>query len=225
MSNHHDWLLDSIDGVLFDLDGTLLDTARDLVHALHAVCAEQNQDKPDAELAARYVSTGAAGLVQLAFPQADEGTVDKLRWRLVDIYQQNICRYTAPYPGVIDVLTHLDNAGIPWGVVTNKMRYLALPIMEQLGLSVNCKTLVGGDTAARNKPHPDPILYALADMDIAANRSIYVGDAKKDVLAGKAAGATTVAASWGYIPPGQKPHEWSADYTIDQPADLLTLAV
>ncbi len=217
-------LLDSIDGVLFDLDGTLLDTARDLVAALHAVCAEEDQHKPDAELAARYVSMGAVGLVQLAFPEAGEERVDKLRWRLVDIYKQNICQHTVPYPGVTEVLDHLNSAGIPWGVVTNKMRYLALPIMEQLGLLAHCQTLVGGDTAARSKPHPDPILHALTDMGIAAERSIYVGDAEKDVLAGRAAGATTVAASWGYIPPGQKPHQWNADYTIDRPAELLALA-
>lgn len=216
-------LLDQIDAVLFDLDGTLLDTARDLVHALHSVCDEEGQDKPPVTLAAPYVSTGAVGLVKLAFPQADGSKVERLRHRLVELYEQNICVHTAPYPGITELLDGLQAANIPWGVVTNKMRYLALPIMQQLGLYEDCKVLVGGDTAARSKPHPDPILHALDAMGIAAHRSIYVGDAEKDVIAGNAAGATTIAASWGYIPPEQEAHQWNADYTIDCPGDLLTL--
>lgn len=217
-------VLATVDCVLFDLDGTLLDTARDLVHALHRVCDEEDQSQPEAELASRYVSTGAAGLIKLAFPDVDDDTVERLRQRLVEIYEQNICTHTVPYPGITELLDALHTENIPWGVVTNKMHYLALPIMEQLGLYEHCQTLVGGDTAARNKPHPDPILHALDELGVAPGKAVYVGDAEKDVLAGQAAGATTVAASWGYILPGQAPHEWNADYTIDRPADLLTLA-
>lgn len=218
-------LLDHVDAVLFDLDGTLLDTAPDLVHALHCVCTEEGQEKPAIELAAGHVSNGAVGLIKCAFPEADEASVERLRARLVEIYEQNICTHTVPYPGVTALLQELQAAGIPWGVVTNKIHRLALPVLQQSGLHSDCKVLVGGDTAARSKPHPDPILYALDAMGAAATRSVYVGDAEKDVIAGNAAGVTTVAASWGYILPGQQPHQWNADYTIDQPGELLTLTI
>jgi len=218
-------LIDRVDAVLFDLDGTLLNTAPDLVRSLHAVCVEEQNPKPEAELAARYVSTGAVGLVRLAFPEADDDTVDRLRWRLVEIYEASLCVDTAPYHGVIELLDQLNSSGIRWGIVTNKMRYLALPIVEQLGLAEFCGTLVGGDTAARSKPHPDPILHALNDLGVSAENAVYVGDAEKDILAGKAAGTHTIAVTWGYTPPGQNPHDWDADYTIEHPRDLLALGV
>lgn len=217
-------LVDRIDAVLFDLDGTLLNTAPDLVHALHAVCAEEKAEQPDADLAARYVSTGAVGLVRLAFPDADEDTVERLRWRLVEIYQASLCVHTVPYHGVTELLDELNSTGVRWGIVTNKLRYLALPIVEHLGLASCCGTLVGGDTAGRSKPYPDPILHALNDLGVSPANAVYVGDAEKDILAGKAAGTHTVAVTWGYTPPGQNPHDWNADYTIEHPRDFLALA-
>jgi phosphoglycolate phosphatase len=216
-------LLDTVDAVLFDLDGTLLDTAPDLVHALHAVCDEQRQPRPDARLAARYVSTGAIGLVRLAFPERDAAATEALRQRLVDFYEQRLCAGTAPYDGVTALLDQLAERTIRWGVVTNKLRYLALPLLEQLDMARQCSTLVGGDTAARNKPHPDPIEHALAELGVPAERAIYVGDARKDIEAGRAAGVRTVAVTWGYILPGEEPHAWNADYTINHPGELLLL--
>jgi N-acetyl-D-muramate 6-phosphate phosphatase len=215
--------VDRMQAVLFDLDGTLLDTARDLVNALQIVCASHGQPAPDPQLAARYVSHGAIGLVRLAFPQLDAAELEPLRLQLVHTYQQNICVHTVAYPGMLDVLNELDQAGIVWGVVTNKLRFLAAPILEQLGLRQRCATLVGGDTAAHNKPHPAPIEFALRELGVRPADAVYVGDARKDVLAGKAAGTHTVAVTWGYIVPGENPADWAADYTIDQPQELLTL--
>ena len=216
-------LLDYAEAVLFDLDGTLLDTARDLVNALHIVCEAEQQPAPDVEIAARYVSTGAIGLVRLAFPEHDEAALELLRQRLVTTYEQNLCVHTAAYPGMHKVLDELDNARIPWGVVTNKMKYLAEPILEQLDLLQRCATVVGGDTAAQNKPHPAPIHCALEAMQIKPDRAVYVGDAEKDILAGKAAGTHTIAVTWGYIIPGHDPYSWNADYTISDPVQLLSL--
>lgn len=216
-------LLDYAEAVLFDLDGTLLDTARDLVNALEIVCAEEQHPAPAAGVAAHYVSTGAIGLVRLAFPQRDADSLELLRQRLVTTYEQNLCVYTAAYPGIDAVLDELDRAGIPWGVVTNKMKYLADPILEHLDLRRRCATVVGGDTAAKNKPHPAPIHYALKEMHVKPDRAVYVGDAEKDVIAGKAAGTHTVAVTWGYIIPGHDPYSWNADYTIDIPEQLLNL--
>jgi 2-phosphoglycolate phosphatase len=216
-------LLDYAEAILFDLDGTLLDTARDLVNALHIVCNEEQQPAPDVAIAARYVSTGAIGLVRLAFPEHDEAALEVLRQRLVKTYEQNICIHTAAYPGIHTVLDELDNASIPWGVVTNKMKYLAEPILDELGLLRRCATVVGGDTATHNKPHPAPIHFALDAMGIKPDRAVYVGDAEKDILAGQAAGTRTIAVTWGYIIPGHDPYSWNADYTIDAPTQLLSL--
>ena len=216
-------LLDSAEAVLFDLDGTLLDTARDLVNALHIVCDEEQQPAPDVEIAARYVSTGAIGLVRLAFPEHDEAALEALRQRLVTTYEQNLCIHTAAYPGIPEVLDELDRARIPWGVVTNKMKYLAEPILAHLDLLGRCATVVGGDTATHNKPHPAPIHFALEAMQIKPDRAVYVGDAEKDILAGKAAGTRTIAVTWGYIIPGHDPYRWDADYTIEEPIQLLSL--
>ena len=216
-------LLDYAEAVLFDLDGTLLDTARDLVNALHIVCDEEQQPAPDVEIAARYVSTGAIGLVRLAFPEHDEAALEALRQRLVTTYEQNLCIHTAAYPGIHEVLDELDRARIPWGVVTNKMKYLAEPILAHLDLLGRCATVVGGDTATHNKPHPAPIHFALEAMQIKPDRAVYVGDAEKDILAGKAAGTRTIAVTWGYIIPGHDPYRWDADYTIEEPIQLLSL--
>jgi len=214
---------DRLNSVLFDLDGTLLDTARDLVNALEIVCAEENHPAPDATLASRHVSNGAIGLVRVAFPDLDAARQEILRQRLVTVYEENICVHTVPYPGIPALLDELDARGIRWGVVTNKLRYLAEPILAQLDLLERCATLVGGDTATHNKPHPAPIHHALREAGMEAASAVYVGDAEKDVLAGRAAGTRTVAVTWGYIIPGQNPHDWGADYTIAAPTEFLPL--
>jgi len=218
-------LFGSVSAVLFDLDGTLLDTAPDLVNALRLVCAEQSVTPPEFDSAARQVSNGAIGLTRLAFPDESEANQTELCARLVELYAENICVHTRPYPGMQQVIEQLIADNVPWGVVTNKLRRLAVPILETLGLLEHCRTVVGGDTAARNKPHPDPILYALEELGYAADTVVYVGDHQKDVLAGQAAGTRTVAVSWGYIINGEDPTAWGADYTIDQPGDLLKLTV
>ena len=146
-------LLDGLDAVLFDLDGTLLDTAPDLVAALSAVCAEQSAAPPAYELAAGNVSNGAIGLTRLAFPEYPETEQQQLCARLVEIYTANICVETRPYPGVTAVLQHLDQENIPWGVVTNKLARLAEPILEALDIvrsaakcSVETYAAAGRDT-------------------------------------------------------------------------------
>ena len=216
-------VLSNLNAVLFDLDGTLLDTAPDLANALFRVCADENVTPPEYDAIAQHVSTGAIGLTQLAFPDLDEHAQQNLCQQLVETYTANICVQTRPYPGITEMLTHLDNENIPWGVVTNKLERLAIPILEKLNLLANCRVVVGGDTAARNKPHPDPIIYALEKLGLAAESVAYVGDHRKDVQSGQAAGTLTVACSWGYIIPDEDPYSWGADYTIDHPEELLTL--
>jgi 2-phosphoglycolate phosphatase len=216
-------LLDDINTVLFDLDGTLLDTAPDLVDALNRVCAERNHPAPDFELACRYVSTGAAGLIRLAFPDADAAMVENLRIRLVDLYAENVCVLTKPYPGMEKLLEQIESLGKTWGVVTNKPAALTEPLMKAIGLTNRSACIVSGDTLPQRKPDPAPIMHALDLIDCLPTVALYVGDAPQDIAAGQAAGVKTIAVSWGYIIPGHSPHEWGADYTIDRPEQLLAL--
>ena len=225
MSHSRRRLLDRVEAVLFDLDGTLLDTAPDLVGALEQVCTEENSSPPDFELACRYVSTGAAGLIRLAFPSAPTDDAERLRQRLVDLYATRLCQLTVPYAGIPQLLARLESTNIHWGVVTNKPAALTDPLMEQIGLSERSACIVSGDTLAERKPHPAPILHALDSLNIDPARAAYLGDAPQDIAAGQAAGVATLAVTWGYIIPGQNPRSWGADYTIDHPDELLELTL
>lgn len=214
--------LANLQAVLFDLDGTLADTAPDLVAALNQVCTEQSTAPPAYAQAAGNVSNGAIGLTRLAFPDHDETTQQELCARLVEAYEANLCVNTVTYPGMRELLDELNRNEITWGIVTNKLRRLAVPIIEQLGLAEHCAVVVGGDTAARNKPAPDPIIYAMNELQLAPATVAYVGDHRKDIQAGRAASVRTVAVSWGYTVEGDNPYDWDADYTIERPLDFLT---
>lgn len=216
-------LLDKTEAVLFDLDGTLLDTAPDLVNALFKLCAEEQQPQPDFDFAAKHVSTGALGLVRLAFPDYADTEQERLRQQLIDTYAANLYEHTRLYPGVTELLAHLEANNIRWGVVTNKLLGLTEPLLELMDLRTRMATLVGGDSTAQRKPHPDPVLLALREMGVAADKAIYVGDAPTDIDSGKAAGTATVAVTWGYIIPGNNPRDWQADYTIDHPDEFTGL--
>lgn len=216
-------LLNQISALLFDLDGTLLDTAPDLVRALHLLCEEEGAEPPDFELAARHVSTGAIGLTRLAFPDRSEAEHVAGSQRLVEIYAANLHERTRPYPGIEAVLDHLDERGLPWGVVTNKIERLTFPLLDALGLGQRSAVVVGGDTTPNRKPHPEPILCAAERMGIAPHTVAYVGDHRKDIEAAHAAGSLTVAVTWGYIIPGEDPYAWDADYTIEKPEELLSI--
>lgn len=216
-------LLDQVEAVLFDLDGTLLDTAPDLVNALFVLCDQEAQRPPDYRFAAQHVSTGALGLVRVAFPDHDDESRESLRDRLVNIYAANVCEHTRLYPGMPALLEELETTGIAWGVVTNKPKALTEPLLEQIGLRQRMGAVISGDSVAQRKPHPDPVLLALDEMGVQPAAAIYVGDASQDIYAGQAAGAITVAVTWGYIIPGHNPHDWKADYTIDHPDEFVGL--
>ena len=216
-------LFDQTELVLFDLDGTLLDTAPDLVNALFRVCDEQTQTKPDFALACRYVSTGAIGLVRLAFPELNDDELEPLRQRLVDVYAEELCVATKYFAGIESLLKTLEDQNKAWGIVTNKPAGLTDPLLEQLNITRRCAAVVSGDTLPQRKPDPAPLLHALDLAGHAPETAIYVGDAPQDVAAGNAAGMTTIAVGWGYILPGQDHTSWGADYTIEHPDELPAL--
>jgi phosphoglycolate phosphatase len=212
-----------VQAILFDLDGTLLDTAPDMVAALNMLRAEQTKTVMDYSLVRAHVSNGAVGLVGIGFPGASPERHEVLRRRFLELYAERLAEATVLFPGMDNVLQVLEAAGLPWGVVTNKPAYLTEPLLQRLGLTARCASVVSGDTLPQRKPHPLPLLHAAKTIGVDAAQAAYVGDAQRDIEAGRAAGMMTVAAVYGYLPPGDDPDSWGADHHIDDPANLLEI--
>ena len=208
--------------VLFDLDGTLADTAPDLAGAVNACLLGRGRAALPLEALRPWASHGARGLIQQAFGlhPGDSG-YEALRVEFVDRYELALCRHTTLFPGVAEMLDTLDEAGVGWGIVTNKVARLTDPLVRLLGLDARAACVVSGDTAARPKPDPAPIVYALNACACAPAAGVYVGDDQRDILAGRAAGVRTFAAAYGYSAERDNVAGWQADHIIAQPADLL----
>ncbi len=206
--------------VLFDLDGTLLDTAPDMVASLNQLCDEEDQPVLSYDLARSHVSNGSLGLLNVAFGDRQQEQFPRLQKRFLAIYESRLCEATVLFPGMQALLDALDKAALSWGVVTNKPAYLTEPLLDALKLLEGCAVVVSGDTLPVRKPHPEPILHALEKTGVTADQSVYVGDAARDIQSGTAAGVATVAATYGYIQPGDNPADWNADYSIDHPGEL-----
>ena len=215
--------LDAVEAVLFDLDGTLIDSAPDLAGAGNDMRVARGLPSLPYERFRPMVGSGARGMVGVAFGlgPADDGFAD-LRDEFLSRYEARMTLHTAVFPLVWPLLHSLGAAGLPWGIVTNKATRFAAPLVPALGLH-DASTLVCGDTAARAKPYPDPLLEAARRLGVDAAACIYVGDDLRDVQAGRAAGMRTVAASWGYLGESEPIGAWGADHVIDAPADLLKL--
>ncbi len=210
--------------VLFDLDGTLADTAPDLGAALNRLLAEEGR-KPLALSQLRpYVSGGARGLIRFGFGLPPDNEVfAALVNRFLAHYQEALCAETALFPGMMELLDALEDRGIKWGIVTNKAQRFTLPLVQQLGLSHRTACIVSGDSALRPKPDPAPLLLACAVLQVAPGQSIYVGDDLRDINAGRSAGFFTVTAAYGYLG-GDDPFEtWRADAIINEPSEILGL--
>lgn len=209
--------------LLFDLDGTLLDTAPDMVACLHEL-QDEEQQAPLPYLQARaHVSHGSLGLLRVAFGELADAERERLQRRFLAMYASRLMVKTALFEGMTEVLAAVERARIPWGIVTNKPGYLTEPLLQQLNLRSRCACVVSGDTIAQRKPHPQPLLHAVSLIPALAKRAIYVGDAERDIVAGKAAGMRTVAALYGYIPANEDPAGWGADHHISDPAGLFDI--
>ena len=210
-----------LDAVLFDLDGTLLDTVDDFLAIILSM--RQQRGLPDAplHLIRSTVSDGSAGMLCAAFSITPEHTdFNALRDEFLQRSQQELGRHARPFPGISSLLDWLDAEGLPWGVVTNKMSCFSIPLLEAVGLAERCASLVCPDQVSQGKPHPEPLFKACAEMGVAPGRSVYVGDHLRDIQAGRAAGMRTVAALYGYLPPGDDPQQWNADFNIENVAAL-----
>ena len=206
----------SIKAVLFDLDGTLLDTAKDMARALNRLLKEEGKHPMDYELIRSEVSHGARAMIHLICNE-DESSArfQNLRQRYLDIYQANLAVATTLFPDMDETLQLLESRNIPWGVVTNKPSRMTLPLLEQLHLSKRAATVVCADTAGVSKPDPKPLLDACTEIDIEPGHCIYIGDDERDVQAAHAAGMPCVALRYGYIRAGQNPDDWNADIVLD----------
>ncbi len=208
--------------VLFDLDGTLLDTAPDLAFALNQVRREQGLEPLPLENIRPAVSHGSVGLLQAGFRiTPGDSEFEGLRRRLLDIYQTHLAVETRLFDGMQSVLETLEARGMRWGVVTNKPGWLTEPLLAHLGLGQRAACVVSGDTTAKRKPDPEPMLHACKLAVCEAQSCVYVGDAQRDIDAGRNAGMKTLVALFGYIGANEHPERWQADALLHEPADLL----
>ncbi len=210
--------------VLFDLDGTLADTAPDLANALNQLLIENNSVTLPFNKIRPVISHGGIALVRLGFNiEPGDPEFEALRLRLLEIYEQAICEKTRLFPGLDKLLANLENHKIPWGIVTNKPDWLTKPLLDQLNLTHRIASLVCGNTLAEKKPHPAPLLHACKEINITPEDCIFIGDAAKDIEAGKKAGMQTIAAAFGYIEAHDLPENWQADQIIYDSEALWTL--
>lgn len=209
--------------VLFDLDGTLLDSAPDFVATLDAMLAERGRAPIDPAQLRPVVSKGSRAMVSAAFPELDTADRDALIPEFLQRYEALIGQHAVLFDGVAGMLSALDAAGTVWGIVTNKPEYLARLIVPQYGWQQRCAVLVGGDSLAERKPHPLPLLHAAQAIGIPAADCVYVGDDERDIIAARAAAMPSVAALWGYRLHSDDPLAWQADVLVEN-AELLQLA-
>jgi len=210
-----------LEAVLFDLDGTLVDTAPDMARTVNQM-RERRGLAPVPTLQVRpHVSNGARGMIIAAFGITTEHPeFQGMREEFLELYAGNLCIDSRLFDGMEELLGDLEAGGIAWGVVTNKFERFARPLMEGLDLSSRLAVVVGGDTCPRPKPFPDPLLHAAATMGVAPMNTLYVGDDVRDVQAARAAGMPVVVAGYGYLGDGTPPNMWGADAVLDSPAGI-----
>jgi phosphoglycolate phosphatase len=210
--------------VLFDLDGTLADTAPDLAAAANKMRRDRGLDLVPLERLRPLASAGARGLIGGAFGIGpDHHEFATLREEFLANYEADLCIETTLFPGIDALLDELDARAVPWGIVTNKMARLTMPLVDQLGLAARARCVVSGDTTPHAKPHPAPLLHAAETMTLRPEQVVYIGDDLRDVQAGFAAGMATVAAAYGYCGCDLPPEQWHAQHIVDSTEQLRLL--
>lgn len=207
--------------VLFDLDGTLLDSAPDMLATVNRMRAARGRGAMALDGIRRHVSRGGRAMVAAAFPELDEAAREPMLREFLDLYREELGRHGLLFDGVADMLAALEADGARWGIVTNKPEYLAREIVPQLGWESRCAVLIGGDTLAERKPHPLPLQVACERMGVAIDDCVYVGDDERDIQSARAAGMRSVVALWGYRLEADDPVSWQGDVMVEAPADLL----
>ncbi len=208
--------------VLFDLDGTLIDTAPDMGGALNSLLLEEGLEPIPIERIRPYVSQGGLVLTRLGFDsKVPESEIEPLRQRFLDHYRAIVANDSRLFDGYEGILSELEARSIPWGIVTNKPEWLTHPLLQQLDLAERSSVVIGGDTLEHRKPHPLPLQVAAERLGVNTEQCLYVGDDERDIVAGKAANMKTLVAAYGYIEDGTDIERWGADGVIDSPGELL----
>jgi phosphoglycolate phosphatase len=207
--------------VLFDLDGTLVDSAVDLLNAVNALAAREGHAPATLARLRPVVSKGARAMLAITFPDYDEERREALRQPFLDIYAAAISAHSTPFEGVAEVLAEVEAAGARWGIVSNKPHYLCVGVVAAMGWSERCAVLLGGDSLPQRKPDPEPLWHACKALGVEPAQSVYVGDDERDIVAARRAGLKSVAALWGYRLEHEDPYAWQADAAAEQPRDLL----
>ena len=211
-----------IRAVLFDLDGTLIDSAPDLAGTANDMRAARGLSPLPYETLRRMVGAGARGMMGLAFevvPGHEQFEV--LRDEFFDLYQRRLLRETRIFETVHPLLAHLRERALPWGIVTNKAARFGQPVIEGLALHLESSVSIYGDTTPHAKPHPEPLLEAARRMQVDPQHCLYVGDDLRDIQAGRAAGMRTLAAAWGYLGASEPIEAWGADGIVHDPAAII----
>ncbi|MEO8386987.1 MAG: HAD-IA family hydrolase [Polaromonas sp.] len=212
------------DAVLFDLDGTLIDSAPDLGAAADKMRTDRGLESLPLALYRPMAGAGARGMLAVAFGLTPEDVgFGDLREEFFSNYESRMTESTSVFEGVADLIARIDQMGLKWGVVTNKSARFTLPLTRAMPLFSTAKTIISGDTTPHAKPHPAPLLEAARQLDLVPGRCIYVGDDERDIVAGRAAGMPTVAAAYGYLGKTADTVAWKADATIAAPGALLNL--
>lgn len=212
-------------GVLFDLDGTLLDTAPDLIYACNRACEEYGLEPQSTELLKPQITWGAPAMLRQAASAngIEIGIMDGIHERMLEIYELNIANKSALFEGMEEVLEYLEHLSIQWGIVTNKHARFTEPLVAALGLDVRTNCIISGDTTAFAKPHAMPMLEAARRLQLGTQDCVYVGDARRDVEAGRNAGMETLVALYGYLDASDPFDTWGADGYLSKPNDLIEI--
>jgi len=226
MSNLYNKADNTLEAVLFDLDGTLIDTAPDFVRVVNLLRQKNNLPPLAASLIRAQVSNGARALITLAFDlkEGEAGFAEKLQ-ELLELYLSNLAEESALFDGLNELLEVLEQQNIPWGIVTNKPRQYTEPLLAGLNLTERCAIVICPDDVTHKKPHPEPLLMACQAINANPSKTLYVGDHIRDIASGNSAKNSTIAVSWGYIDEGEDLSLWNADHIIHTSEELLQLLV
>lgn len=207
--------------VLFDLDGTLVDSAVDLLNALNVVLAREGRDVLPLAAIRPVVSKGARAMLGVGFPDLDETQRESFLQPFLGQYELAVAEHSTPFDGIEDVLVAMEGEGVRWGIVTNKPLYLARGVVASMGWNARTAILLGGDSLPRKKPDPDQLFLACEQLGVSPGDCVYVGDDERDIVAARRAGMKSVAALWGYREAHEDPALWRPDAMAASPRDLL----
>jgi phosphoglycolate phosphatase len=213
-----------LQAVLFDLDGTLLDTAPDFIWVINRLLAEERQPALDYAALRQQVSNGATAMVCTAFNLAEQHPrVALLRQRFLDIYLEHLAIETRPFDGIMALLDWLEGSKVPWGIVTNKPELYTRGLLQRLDLQRRAGTIICPEHVSQRKPHPESLWLACRELDCNPRQSVYVGDHLRDIEAGRRAGMQTIAAHYGYIAPNENPLDWHSDHHVASASEIKPL--